>query len=247
MDEEAASTFLQQIARAHEGDQGARSKLLESNIKLVWSIVGRFPSSGQETEDLFQVGCMGLLRAIDRFDPSYGVQFSTYAVPLIIGEIRRYLRDQGSVKISRAVKERAYRLRRMRDEEGRKLGREPTAEELAEASGLPMDQVVEALEVLQPIASLEEKLPGSRDQQTLADRIVGSDSVELEAVRRVELMEEIKRLPDLERQVLYLRFFEDKTQSQVAEVLGTNQVHISRLEHKALMHLRDHLRPEGAS
>lgn len=246
MDEAATARFLALIERAHSGDQSARAELLEANLKLVWSIVGRFPSTGHETDDLFQVGSMGLLRAIDRFDPSYGVQFSTYAVPLIIGEIRRYLRDQGAVKISRAVKERAYRLRRRRDEMGRELGREPTADELAQDAGLPVEQVVEALEVLQPLASLEESVPGGRENQTLGERIAAADVVETEVLRRVELSEELKRLPEIERQVIYWRFFEDKTQAQVAELLGTNQVHISRIEHKALLHLRGYLRPEGA-
>jgi RNA polymerase sporulation-specific sigma factor len=233
--------FLAKLARYRSGDTAARDEIVAANLRLVWSVVGRFEGRGIETEDLFQIGCVGLLRAIDRFDPSYGVRFSTYAVPLIIGEIRRYLRDQGALKVSRSLKERAQRTRRARERLAKELGREPTVDELAQALGEDRDQVVEALDALQPVSSLDEA--PERDEggeRPLAERLA-SRVDEGHWLARIELMEGLRRLSELERQVLYLRFFEDRTQSEVAAILGTNQVRVSRIERRALMRIREFL------
>lgn len=237
-------TFLRKLARYRAGDLSARDELVAENLRLVWSVVGRFEGRGVETEDLFQIGCMGLLRAIERFDPSFGVRFSTYAVPLILGEIRRHLRDHGAVKLSRSLRERALQVRRLREDWLKEHGREPTVEEMATRLGWPTDEVIEALDALQPVASLEEVTErhgvGGRP---LGERLIGVEDGHW--MRRVELLEGLRRLNELERKVLFLRFYEDRTQQEIAELIGTNQVRISRIERRALMKIRRYLSEEG--
>jgi RNA polymerase sporulation-specific sigma factor len=236
--------FLSKLARYRAGDLSARDEIVAENLRLVWSVVLRFEGRGIESEDLFQIGSVGLLRAIERFDPSFGVRFSTYAVPLIIGEIRRYLRDQGVLKISRGLRERALLVRRTREDLATRLGREPRVEEVAQELGWPLEQVVEAVSALNPVASLEEvgeRL--GRPTRSLAERVAPSDDGHW--LTRIELLEGLRSLSELERRVLFLRFFEDRTQQEIADLLGTNQVRISRLERRALMKVRQYLEDEG--
>lgn len=234
-----APDFATLLTRAQAGDQGARDRLVQDNLRLVWSVVGRFQGRGVEAEDLFQVGAMGLMRAVDRFDLSYGVRFSTYAVPLIIGEIRRYLRDQGTIKVSRTLKERATAIMRTRDALSASLMREATADEIAAELGLTPEDVVEAMEAQSPVGSLEDSIGrGEREDQRLMDVLPAPEQEESRLLERLALLEAMGHISSEEQRVLYLRFYRDMTQTEVASVLGTNQVRVSRLERRALMKLR---------
>ena len=229
--------FLRLLERAHSGDAKARSALFEANVRLVWSVVGRFRGRA-ETDDLFQVGSLGLLRAIDRFDPSFGVRFSTYAVPLIIGEIRRDLRGQGALKVSRGLRETAAQLARVRERIARDEGREPTLEETARAAGVELDEATLALESQSPVLSLDAPGREGEDTPSLADRLGDESDSEARWLDRLLVDEGVDALAPLERQVLRLRFFADLTQEETARRLGTNQVRVSRIERRALMKIR---------
>lgn len=229
------------LAKAHAGDQKAREAIVEQNINLVRSIVHRFTGRGYEWDDLFQIGCIGLVKAIDRFDTSYSVKFSTYAVPMIIGEIRRFIRDDNPIKVSRSVKELAFRIHRIQEKLQGVLGRDPTVAEIAEELLLPVQEVVAALEAVQPPTSIYSQ--SSRDD---------GDSVSLlDHLRRplehngdfenLILREVINSLPAKEQAVINLRFFQDKTQSEIAEVIGLSQVQVSRIEKHALKLMKEYL------
>lgn len=237
----ADEEFRSLIARAQAGDESAREAVVRANLRLVWSVVARFRGRGVEDEDLFQIGCLGLLRAVERFDLSLGTRFSTYAVPLIIGEIRRFFRDQGPVKVSRLTREKALHLRRIADRLTAETGREPSLAEVAHAAGISPDEAVEALDVLRPVVSLEEEFPGDEEAETLRDRLADERQGEGGWLEHLALRQALARLSPLERQVILLRFFGDRTQVEVAARLGTNQVRVSRLEKRALMHLRQAL------
>lgn len=235
----------QQIAllrRARAGDQSAREELILRNERLVWSIVTRFSGRGVENEDLFQIGSIGLWRACERFDESYGVRFSTYAVPLIIGEIRRYLRDYGQIKVSRRIRERAAMIRRASAELHATLGRDPTPQEIAAATGQTVDEVMEALDATQTVHSLDEAIGhGDREDLLRIDRLEDGAAYDLQTIDRLDLRRAMEVLSEEERAVLLLRFFADLTQQEVAERLGTHQVRISRLERRALRAIRAEL------
>ncbi|CAM3426792.1 RNA polymerase sporulation sigma factor SigF [Hydrogenibacillus schlegelii] len=225
------------IARAHAGDEAARTALVEANLRLVWSIVQRFLNRGYEADDLFQIGAIGLIKAIDKFDLAYDVKFSTYAVPMIIGEIQRFIRDDGTIKVSRALKEAGLRVRRARDELMKSLGREPTIQEVADALGLTPDDVILAQEATRPPASIHETVyENDGDPITLLDQI--ADDREEAWIEHVGLRDVIARLPERERLIIYLRFFKDQTQEEVAARLGISQVQVSRLEKKILETLK---------
>ncbi|BDG59957.1 RNA polymerase sporulation sigma factor SigF [Caldinitratiruptor microaerophilus] len=233
------------IARAQRGDREARSRLVEANLKLVRSIAGRFAASGRDPEDLFQLGCIGLLKAVDRFDLHYDVRFSTYAVPMILGEIRRHLRDDGPLRVSRSLKALAQQVYRVQDDLSKELGREPTVAELAARLGVPVEEIVAALEGSRPPASIQEPIhEGDGDPIFLGDQLTEGD-VEPAWLDRVALREGIRRLPEREREVLLLRYFRDKTQVEVARLLGISQVQVSRLERRALAQVRRYLTGEA--
>ncbi len=233
---------LDLLRRAREGETQAREQLISENARLVWSIATRFTGRGVELEDLFQIGSIGLWRACERFDPNYGVRFSTYAVPLIIGEIRRYLRDYGQIKVSRRLRERAAMARHAAEELRFSLGREPTPLEVATACDLSVDEVVEAMEATQMVHSLDEVIGhGEREDLLRIDRLEDTGIAADGAIDRVDLREAMRRLPEEEREVLFLRFFRDMTQQEVADRLATHQVRISRIERRALQHVRDML------
>lgn len=227
------------IARAQTGDAVARDQLVEGNLRLVRSLVGRFGSTGADPEDLFQLGCIGLLKAVDRFDLSFDVRFSTYAVPLILGEIRRYLRDDGPLRVSRSLKQLAGQARKTEEQLAAQLGREPTVAELAQATGVSTDVLVEALEGARAPASIHQTVhQGDGEPIYLVDQLASDLDREGQVVNRVLLREGISSLEPREQRVLFLRFFRDKTQAEVAAMLGCSQVQVSRLERRALEQIR---------
>jgi len=227
------------IRRLRAGDTEVQDRLLAGHLRLVYSIVARFLNSGQDPEDLFQIGSIGLLKAIKKFDPSYNVKFSTYAVPLIIGEIRRFLRDDGPIKVSRSVKETATKVRRATEELRRRLDREPRISEVAEMLEISEEEVVEALEASRAPGSLEEKVyQDDGNPVYLVDRIKQDTAGEEGIVEGLALREIMKSLSERERRIIEARYFENKTQAQVASELGVSQVQISRLEKAILLRLR---------
>ena len=228
------------IHKAQAGDQTAKESILEHNFNLVRSIVHRFTNRGYEWDDLFQIGCMGLIKAIERFDMTFGVQFSTYAVPMIIGEIRRFMRDDNPVKVSRPVKELAYRVHRTQEKLQGLLGREPTITEVAADLVLARQEVVAALEAIQLPSSLyANAFHNDGDSVLLLDQIKYCDGQDGAYFERLALKEVISRLPNKERTVIHLRFFEDKTQAEIGIIIGLSQVQVSRIEKHALKLIRE--------
>lgn len=226
------------LARAREGDKEARERLINCHLKLVFNLVKRFENRGYDLEDLFQIGTIGLIKAIDKFDPGYEVRFSTYAVPMIVGEIRRFLRDDHPVKVSRSLKETAHRVYEMQERLAKELGREPSVAELAEALALPREEIVAAMEALQAPESIYEKVyEDEGDPLYILDQLAAQEK-ETTFFDRIALKDIIRRLPPKQRQVIVLRFFADRTQTQVAEIMGLSQVQISRLERQALANIR---------
>lgn len=226
-----ASSLLE---AAHNGDNEACERMLEENAGLIWSIVRRYYGRGVDPEDLYQLGCLGFLKAVRGFDPAFGCQFSTYAVPKIAGEIRRFLRDDGAVKVSRGLKERAGSIRTARDRLQAELGREPSLSELSEETGLEVEEIAAAEEANAPVASLQME---TGDGFTL-ESVLGTEGMEDGIVERVALRAAIDDLPERERSVVLLRYFKNLTQDRTARVLGVSQVQVSRIEKKAMEHLR---------
>ena len=226
------------LEAARGGDNDACEQMMEENAGLIWSVVRRYYGRGTDPEDLYQLGCLGFLKAVRGFDPAFGCQFSTYAVPKIAGEIRRYLRDDGAVKVSRGVKERAATIRQARDRLSHSLGREPTLSELSAETGLEPEDIAAAEEANLPVASLQ--MEAGEDGFTL-ESVLGTDGMEEGVVERLALRGAIEALPERERQVIFLRYYKNLTQDKTAKVLGVSQVQISRIERKAMEHLRREL------
>jgi len=227
-------------ARIRAGDVEAREELVSRNLRLVMSIVSRFLERTSDPEDLFQVGCLGLLHAADRFDASLGTRFSTYAVPVIMGEIRRHLRDTGAVKVGRTLRERAARVETARAQLRVALGRDPTVEEVSLETGLSREEVVETQEAFQPVASLSE--PASGDSPSpLEEQLAAEGSFADERVESIALQQAMMRLSPSERAVLKLRFFDEMKQVDVARRLGISQPQVSKIEQRALRRLRQEL------
>jgi RNA polymerase sporulation-specific sigma factor len=225
------------IALSQAGDPVARETLVSCNIRLVWSVVQRFMNRGYDPDDLFQIGCIGLLKSVDKFDLQYDVKFSTYAVPMIIGEIQRFLRDDGSVKVSRSVKELANKVRKVSDELSKTLGRLPTISEVAKELGVTPEDIVTAQEAGKPPSSIHETVfENEGDPITLMDQI--ADESGEEWFDRLALSEAIESLGERERLIVYLRYYRDQTQSEVASRLGISQVQVSRLEKKILQTIK---------
>lgn len=223
---------------AHNGDNEACERMLEENAGLIWSIVRRYYGRGVDPEDLYQLGCLGFLKAVRGFDFAYGCQFSTYAVPKIAGEIRRFLRDDGAVKVSRGIKERGVAIRTARDRLTHLLGREPTLSELSEETGLEPEDIAVADEANLPVASLQ--METGEGGFTL-ESVLGADGMEEGVVEKLALRGAIDSLPDREKQVIFLRYYKNLTQDKAAKVLGVSQVQVSRIERKAMGHLRTKL------
>lgn len=230
---------LQQIKRAQAGDKEAQSLLLKNNIGLIKSIVKRFLNRGYEYEDLFQLGSIGLLKAIKNFDPDYNVRFSTYAVPMITGEIKRFLRDDGIVKVSRSLKELNGRIRQVKERLTRDYGREPTLSEISEELGVPAEDIVLAMDA----ASAPEYLYDTIHQDDgspifLIDKVAAEGDKSGEMLDLITLKEIIHKLKPRERQIIMMRYFQDRTQTQIAQKLGISQVQVSRIEKRVLDKIR---------
>ncbi|WP_445612628.1 RNA polymerase sporulation sigma factor SigF [Geobacillus sp. YF-1] len=226
------------IRRSQAGDQEARDEIIEKNMRLVWSVVQRFLNRGYEADDLFQIGCIGLLKSVDKFDLSYDVKFSTYAVPMIIGEIQRFLRDDGTVKVSRSLKEMGNKIRKAKDELSKARGRAPTVTEIADHLGIAKEEVVLAQEAVRSPTSIHETVyENDGDPITLLDQIANDD--EASWFDKIALKKAIEELDERERLIVYLRYYKDQTQSEVAARLGISQVQVSRLEKKILQHIKE--------
>lgn len=227
------------IKKSHEGDEKAREQLVEENVGLIWCVVKRFYGRGTDTEDLFQIGSIGLLKAIDKFDTSYDVKFSTYAVPMISGEIKRFLRDDGMIKVSRSLKELSYRTYQAREKLIDALGREPTLEELAECVGVDKEEIAEALEAGCEVESIYKPVmqKGGNEIQLL-DKLEEKEAAEEKILNHMLLGQLLDTLNKEERQLIYLRYFQDKTQSAVGKLMGISQVQVSRMEKRIIERLR---------
>lgn len=231
------------IERAQSGEKEAREILIEQNLGLVHHIVKRFAGRGIEMEDLFQVGTIGLMKSIDKFDFQYNVKFSTYAVPLIAGEIKRFLRDDGMIKVSRTVKENGMKMNRIREKIQREQNREPTIKEIAKEAELSMDEVLLAMEANAQIESIYRSVYQQDGKEVLlVDQLVSSNNREEEtAMNRVIISQLMETLTEMERKLIQLRYFDNKTQTEVAGKLGISQVQVSRMEKKILIHFRKYL------
>lgn len=226
------------IFRAQSGDGAAKERLIEANLRLVMSVARRFLGRDKELDDLFQVGCLGLMRAIDRFDLTYDVAFSTYAVPLIVGEIQRYLREDRLVRASRGLRATASRIVEARELLSQRLGRSPTAEEVAAHVGVSREEVVAALDAVSPVASLDETIEDDEGQSvSLAERLKLDEPL-VGPVERIALRQVLEALKPEEREFVIARFFRKVSQTQLAEALGCSQAHISRMERRIRERLR---------
>lgn len=223
----------------HGGDLQAREEFIRGNLRLVLSVLQRFHHRTENVDDLFQVGCIGLIKALDNFDVTQNVRFSTYAVPMIIGEIRRYLRDNNAIRVSRSLRDIAYKALSMRDRLQTQHGREPSVEEIAKAMELPAEDVTLALEAIQDPVSLFEPLGGeTSDALTIGDQ-VRDESISQEGwLQSIAIKEALRRLSEREQRILNLRFFQGRTQMEVASEIGISQAQVSRLEKTALSHMR---------
>ena len=227
------------IDRAHKGDKGARDQLVLENMGLIWSIVRRFQGRGHEMEDLFQIGSIGLMKAIDKFDLSYDVRFSTYAVPMIMGEIKRFLRDDGMIKVSRSLKESGAKMKQAREKLQTELGREPTLLELSEKTGMPREEIVMALEANGEVESIYKNTGSSEGKEIcLADRLPQEKDSHEMLLNHMVLEQLLQELGETERHLIELRYFKERTQSQIAEEMGISQVQVSRMEKKILLEMR---------
>lgn len=234
--------ILALIGRAHQGDKRARDILTEKNMGLVHSIAARFKNRGVEMEDLVQIGCIGILKAIDKFDLSYDVKFSTYAVPMITGEIKRFLRDDGMVKVSRSLKEMAAKAYALREQLLLEKGREPQIEELAKELGVSREELVLAMDSQGQVESLQKTIYQSDGNEiSLGERLPQEENQQEKVVNRMFLEQALNMLDKKERELIYLRFFQDRTQSSIAGELGMSQVQVSRMEKKILKRLREKL------
>ena len=227
------------IQKSHEGDKEARARLVEENTGLVWCVVKRFYNRGVEMEDLFQIGTIGLLKAIDKFDLNYDVKFSTYAVPMIAGEIKRFLRDDGMIKVSRSLKELSYKIFQARDALTASLGREPTLEELAVTMDVDKEERVQAMEAGGEVESLYKPIHQKEGNEIrLVDKLEEKERKEEKILDHMLLAQLLETLDKEERQLIYLRYFADETQSQVGKKLGISQVQVSRMEKRIIENLR---------
>lgn len=222
------------LERAQRGDEAAYETVLEENEGLIWSVVRRYGGCGVDMDDLYQLGCIGFVKAVKHFDFTYGTQFSTYAVPKIAGEIRRYLRDDQAVKVGRTTKEKGQALRRLRENLRSSLGREAHISELAEASGLSVEEIA----VIDLAMAAPESLQQENGDGLALESMLGTDAPEDAMVERIALREAVDSLPEREKWTVLLRFFKGLTQAQTARIIGVSQVQVSRLERRSLEKLR---------
>lgn len=244
MTDEAVLTL---IINAKAGDRQAQATLVEKNVGLVWSIVKRFQNRGYEIDDLYQIGSIGLIKAINKFDASYGVKFSTYAVPMIIGEIKRFIRDDGIIKVSRSLKEIASKARITKEIVSKELGREPSVNEIAERMNVSTEELVLALEAGCSPESLYSTVgEGDNSPILLIDRInADNNSSEVDLIDKIAIRQILDSLDTRERQIIILRYFKEKTQVQIAKLLGISQVQVSRIEKKILKDIKHKMIANG--
>ncbi len=230
------------IIRIKEGDQEARSQYIYGNLRLVLSVIQRFGNRGEYIDDIFQVGCIGLIKAIDNFDLSHGVKFSTYAVPMIIGEIRRYLRDNNSIRVSRSLRDTAYKALSAREKLINMNSKEPTIDEIAKELDLPHTDVQFALDAIQdPISLFEPVYHDGSETLFVMDQVSDDKNTDTQWLENISLSDALKRLNDREKHILNLRFFEGKTQMEVANEIGISQAQVSRLEKSALKNMKKYI------
>lgn len=230
------------LLQAKNGDDNARQQLIEGNLRLVLSVIQRFDKRGENPDDLFQVGCIGLIKAISNFDPGKQVRFSTYGVPMIAGEVRRYLRDNSVIRVSRSIRDIAYRVLQCKEAMVLKLGREPTLEEIAKELQLPQEDVAEALDaVCAPVSLYDPVYSDGGDPLTVMDQVRDNQNTEGRWLERIALRDAFSALTDREKQILSLRFYDSKTQMEVAGALGISQAQVSRLEKGAIATLRKNI------
>ncbi len=234
--------MMEMLQKIKQGDKDAREAFLTGNLRLVLSVIQRFGSRGENPDDLFQVGCIGLIKALDNFDLSHGVKFSTYAVPMIIGEVRRYLRDNNAIRVSRSLRDLAYKALQMRENLSRQLQREPTVAEIAKELDVTHEDVVLALESIQdPISLYEPVFHDDGDAIYVMDQVSDTKNTDERWIENIALSEAMKKLSPRERRILNLRFFEGKTQMEVAEEISISQAQVSRLEKNALKYMRKYV------
>lgn len=228
------------IRRSQAGDKETKEQLIKENSGLIWNVVRRFAGRGCETEDLYQIGAIGLLRAVERFDFGFEVRFSTYAMPLIAGEIRRFLRDDGMIKVSRTLKEALWKIKRTEEELRHELGREPAVEEIAGRVGMETGEIIISLEANSDVESIDQEIFQKDGKSvSLGDRLASERDENEETLNRLFLEQLLGTLPEREQRLIRLRFYENRTQSQSAELLGISQVQVSRMEKKILRVLRE--------
>jgi RNA polymerase sporulation-specific sigma factor len=224
------------------GDKSAREEFIRGNLRLVLSVIQRFNNRGEHVDDLFQVGCIGLIKAIDNFDLSQNVKFSTYAVPMIIGEIRRYLRDNNSIRVSRSLKDTAYKALQAKEKLTSKLSRDPSVSEIAEEMNIPREDVLLAIDAIQdPISLFESVYHDGGDAIYVMDQVSDEKNNDDNWLENISINEAISRLSERERMIIDLRFFRGRTQMEVAEEIGISQAQVSRLEKAALKHMRKYV------
>lgn len=228
------------IKQAHAGDKDARDKLISDNLGLVWSIVKRFEHRGHEREELFQIGCIGLMKAIDKFEVAYEVKFSTYAVPMIMGEIKRFLRDSSMMKVSRSLKENGWKVKKASDRLSQAYGRDATLQEISQEIGLSVEDIVEAIEANEEVGSIYQPIYQSDDSEIyLVDQVSGAGISKTEELVNHLLLEQLLgELDEKEKELINLRYFKEMTQVQVAAKLGVSQVQVSRMERKILKRMK---------
>ncbi|MDD6657197.1 MAG: RNA polymerase sporulation sigma factor SigG [Lachnospiraceae bacterium] len=230
------------FAKINQGDSEAREAYIEGNLRLVLSVIKRFSSANENADDLFQIGCVGLIKAIDNFNAELGVKFSTYAVPMIIGEVRRFLRDNSSIRVSRSLKDTAYKAIYAKENMTKKNLKEPTIEEIASEIGIAKEDIVYALDAIQSPMSLYEPIyTDGGDTLYVMDQVSDKKNKEEIWVENIAIGEAMKKLNDREREIIELRFFDGKTQMEVSDMIGISQAQVSRLEKNALKTMRSYL------
>lgn len=228
------------IRRSQDGEKEAKEQLVKLHSGLIWNVVRRFLGRGYEAEDLYQIGAIGLIRAIDKFDFAYEVRFSTYAVPLIAGEIKRFLRDDGMIKVSRSLKENQWKIKRAAELLGQELGREPTVEELAVKLSMEPEEIMLCMETVVEVDSMDQSIYGKDGKEIfLKDRLASEKNEQEELMNRLFLQQLLDSLEERDRQLIFQRYFENKTQTEVAQNLGISQVQVSRLEKRILRKLKE--------
>lgn len=231
---------LELLRLAKEGDQDAKDQLIKDNLGLVWAVARRYQGRGYDLEDLYQIGCIGLIKCIDKFDLSYDVKLSTYAVPMISGEIKRFLRDDGMIKVSRTLKETAYKVIRAREEIVNKTGVEPKLEELAHLLSIDIEEIVASLEANAEVESIYKTIyQNDGNEIFLVDKIASGRDENEELLNHIMIEKMMSKLTEMEQEIIRLRYFDNKTQTEIANIVGISQVQVSRMEKKILLKMRE--------